>query len=51
MGAEAARSLEGRGGPPPEEASGALTHALVLGGFGRSKVPKVSSPGKAAELG
>lgn len=41
MGAEAARSRESRGGPPPEEASGPLTHALVLGGFGRSKVPKV----------
>ncbi|XP_070242458.1 ATP-dependent RNA helicase DDX51 isoform X1 [Bos mutus] len=41
VGAEAAGSPEGRGGPPPEEASGPLTHALVLGGFGRSKVPKV----------
>lgn len=41
VGAEAAGSLEGRGGPPPEEASGPLTHALVLGGFERSKVPKV----------
>ena len=51
MGAEAARSREGRGGPPPEEASGPLTHALVLGGFGRSKVPKVCGPGEAAELG
>ncbi|XP_055260520.1 ATP-dependent RNA helicase DDX51 [Moschus berezovskii] len=41
VGAEAAGSPEGRGGPLPEEASGPLTHALVLGGFGRSKVPKV----------
>lgn len=51
MGAEAAHSRESPGGPPPEEASGPLTHALVLGGFGRSKVPKVSGPGEAAELG
>lgn len=41
MGAEAAGSPQGRGGPPPEEASRPLTHSLVLGGFGRSKVPKV----------
>ncbi|CAI9156918.1 unnamed protein product [Rangifer tarandus platyrhynchus] len=41
VGAEAAHSRESPGGPPPEEASGPLTHALVLGGFGRSKVPKV----------
>ncbi|XP_040107505.1 ATP-dependent RNA helicase DDX51 isoform X2 [Oryx dammah] len=41
VGAEAAGSPEGRRGPPPEEASGPLTHSLVLGGFGRSKVPKV----------
>lgn len=41
MGAEAAGSPEGRGGPPLEEASRPLTHSLVLGGFGRSKVPKV----------
>lgn len=41
VGAEAAGSPEGRGGPPLEEASRPLTHSLVLGGFGRSKVPKV----------
>ncbi|XP_061026465.1 ATP-dependent RNA helicase DDX51 isoform X2 [Eubalaena glacialis] len=41
VGAEAAGSPEGQGGPPPEEASGPPAHALVLGGFGRSKAPKV----------
>ncbi|XP_059974546.1 ATP-dependent RNA helicase DDX51 isoform X2 [Mesoplodon densirostris] len=41
VGAEAAGSPEGQGGPPPEEASGSPAHALVLGGFGRSKAPKV----------
>lgn len=51
VGAEAAGSPEGRGGPPLEEASRPLTHSLVLGGFGRSKVPKVRGPEEAAELG
>ncbi|XP_068418476.1 ATP-dependent RNA helicase DDX51 isoform X2 [Eschrichtius robustus] len=41
VGAEAAGSPEGQGGPPPEEAPGPPAHALVLGGFGRSKAPKV----------
>ncbi|TKC39346.1 ATP-dependent RNA helicase DDX51 isoform X2 [Monodon monoceros] len=41
VGAEAAGSPEGQGGPPPEEASGPPAHALVLGGFERSKAPKV----------
>ncbi|XP_059750368.1 ATP-dependent RNA helicase DDX51 isoform X2 [Balaenoptera ricei] len=41
VGAEAAGSPEGQGGPLPEEASGPPAHALVLGGFGRSKAPKV----------
>ncbi|KAM9055611.1 ATP-dependent RNA helicase DDX51 isoform 2-T3 [Megaptera novaeangliae] len=41
VGAEDAGSPEGQGGPPPEEASGPPAHALVLGGFGRSKAPKV----------
>lgn len=45
VGTEAAGSPEGQGGPPPEEASGPPAHALVLGGFGRSKAPKVSGPG------
>ncbi|XP_022453719.1 ATP-dependent RNA helicase DDX51 isoform X2 [Delphinapterus leucas] len=43
VGAEAAGSPEGQGGPPPEEASGPPAHALVLGGFGRSKAPKVQA--------
>ncbi|XP_058895655.1 ATP-dependent RNA helicase DDX51 isoform X2 [Kogia breviceps] len=41
VGAEAAGSPEGQGGPLPEEATGPPAHALVLGGFGRSKAPKV----------
>ncbi|XP_028336498.1 ATP-dependent RNA helicase DDX51, partial [Physeter macrocephalus] len=41
VGAEAAGSPEGQGGPLPEEATGPPAHALVLGGFRRSKAPKV----------
>ena len=51
VGAEAAGSPEGQGGPPPEEASGPPAHALVLGGFGRSKAPKVSGPGGGCSAG
>ncbi|XP_072809055.1 ATP-dependent RNA helicase DDX51 isoform X2 [Vicugna pacos] len=41
VGADAARPPEGPGGPLPEEAPGPPAQALVLGGFGRSRAPKV----------
>ncbi|XP_057602243.1 ATP-dependent RNA helicase DDX51 isoform X2 [Hippopotamus amphibius kiboko] len=51
VGAGASGSPEGPGAPPPEEASGPPAHALVLGGFGKSKAPKVSGSGEAAAVG
>lgn len=45
VGAEAAEQPEAPDGRPPEEASGPPAHALLLGGFRRSRAPKVSGPG------
>uniref|UniRef100_A0A8C4PR38 ATP-dependent RNA helicase n=1 Tax=Equus asinus asinus TaxID=83772 RepID=A0A8C4PR38_EQUAS len=41
VGAEAAEQPEAPDGRPPEEASGPPAHALLLGGFRRSRAPKV----------
>lgn len=40
--AEAAGPPETPGEQPPDEAGGPPAHALLLGGFGRSRAPKVS---------
>ncbi|KAM8818182.1 ATP-dependent RNA helicase DDX51 isoform 2-T2 [Rhynchonycteris naso] len=39
--AEAERPPESPGGRPPDETCGPPAHALLLGGFGRSRAPKV----------
>ncbi|KAK2498299.1 hypothetical protein MC885_012104 [Smutsia gigantea] len=40
VGTRTSGPREDPGGRPPEEVSGPPAHALLLGGFGRSKVPK-----------
>lgn len=45
-GAPAAGPPGDSGERPPEEASGPPAHALLLGGYERSRAPKVSGPGR-----
>lgn len=50
VGTRASGPREDPGGRSPEVVSGPPAHALLLGGFRRSKVPKVSGRGRAGRL-